>query len=1635
MLRTALGLTLLLQLAGAANAVDIADYTAFPPFLPRVVSPNILFMLDYSASMVRPAYGTCSGDWQNCRYKFFNPKNDYDPSAKYSGYYDGAYSYACSPGYSGSAMCEKSTAADSFNGNWLNWLAMTQFDVLKKVVVGGDVTAPPETGNPTKLQSQLDNNSDTTAATFREFYKVVSAADCLSYAPDSLCGTANPQRLPYAWIETPDTADFLYGKTIRVDDAAINRALPFPFNYFGSAYTRINLSENGYIQFTNAVESVFGDWSNDDIPSTGSPNNLVAVLWDDLVLSAAADSYMAMFTVGTSPNRIAVITWEQVYPWSNTTTGGVSFQVLLFEDSNQIVFQYKDVDGALGTYTPSAPDQPNNTDKGRSATIGLENSTGTLGKKYSAFGSTLLENNLALHMTHGYKIFTVLPGSSKIPGTNSNFSETLFYPQGTTTDYFRVFIDIKNDNSCPTGFYLNKTNGKCYDHVTEGLLQEFRDGELAGLLGFRLGIMQLNDQDGGKVVKHFNEKDANGWSSLMAATRGQRPTAEAPLAEALHMAQGYFRQDTTYNLGISQSGSSWTNDGTSAACNFTGNNYDPFCFQSAASKVSCVKSYALLVSSGNYSHDFANNIYNTTALGSDKVPLESAMRQTLGEIDAGRKKSKNYGGLLDNVAYQMRAPSFTPPDLRSDIEGNQTVNLYAVNTFGAGSGDGTSILKRAALYGGFKDENGDGAYNSEDTNGNCVLDAGEDLNGNGILDAEDNCADPKTYFEASGGGDLRAKIVSAVTDILKNSASGTSVSVLSTSAGGEGALYQAYFYPAKIENQKEDRKWPGFMRAFFLDRYQNLRDDNSSASGSGTPDGRLVLNEDRVAQMWLDTNTNEVKVDLFYDSDGVLPASPTINETVQMDQVPSVWEAGKSLAFMNKANRNIYLWHDLDHDGVVDDGDFTTFSGEAVEFTTSAATTLRPYLRATDVAEAEKIISFIRGAEVSGYRSRCITVAGASQETGCPGSNQRVWPLGDIIYSTPTLVAAPGEKFDQIYGEASYRSFSSIYKNRRQRVFVGANDGMLHAFNAGVYNAGDDSTTTSQTETGWFTASPTSGNGWGSVGLGDELWSFIPYDNLPHLAWLACNGTATDPTVCGDSEYTHVYYVDHRPKVTDARIFSYSDPDGVTANDFSGITGQPGGAVHTRGWGTILILPMRFGGGAINVDLNGDGDTLDAGEQSFRSAYYAFDITDPEKKPKLLWRFTHSALGFATSYPGIVRVVTGSTVKWFMVVGSGPTNTASVRDYGTNNTSQTGKIFVVDLSDGTLVRTFDTGVANAVMGDPTVVDADVDFSADTIYIGSAISTTSGRAFRISTRKNVDPGAWVLSTLFDPVPGTAASTIDADPDAGKDLGPLLVGPSVSKDISGNLWVFFGTGRLRGAADINNSDLQRFYGIKDRCWQDTTLAAGCDTVLADNYSYKLSDLLNSSGVSVTATAGSATQVADSAVSATACGGSPNCSYQTLLTQARNRKGWYVDLSNPTDPMPSERVLSRSSVLGGLVLFTTYQPTNDICSVLGDSYLYALYYETGTAYNKPVVGTYIQGGTEYIKRSTSLGQGMPTSVGVAIGETVSGFVQKSTGEIVRVETAPGLGVRSGAASWREKAGRGGSIGIETIYKHIVK
>lgn len=1865
-------LILFCLMTSPALAVDekMAYYTAYPPFLPRIVSPNILFMLDYSKSMVKPAYGTCTSltGISDCRYTFSNLTYDYDSTVNYTGYFDttstdtlSSDKYSCTGG--ASAVCVKSDSG-TWRGNFLNWLTMTQFDVMQKVTTGGAITPAPEqtsASNPT-LNSIL--------TTDYKFRKTVNLPDSGNSSSCSSTDSPHCTQWPtatYSWVSRGGGANPSCNGTNNTTSAGCDlwissavgssydnfasgaQTLPFPFTLYGTTYNQIYISTNGLLSFdptlatsdssllNDNVEAGEGSWtatglwhretsdscatpqsgsamwyygqnstcnynngaansgyltsasialpagqaarlafwyatrteglvdsydkrfvqistnggaswtdlaqikdeddplvwrekvidltayaglsiklrfyfdtvndddndkkgwfiddidvtssvpssastdaSNLDLPNSTDPDALIAPYWDDLIVKGkntggAADKWTSKvytFTSGSAPNRIFVVTYENVRhkldDAETTTAKNMTFQVLLYEGSNHIVFQYNDVKGAT-TYGG-----------GKSATVGIENSNGSGAKKHSyctACASVALTNSQAIFATP-HVSYTVTASSSQ-PTTFQPAA-----PLAVTANNYNVKVTVCKDgysggecNRTYTGnyyyYYYDDSKNGYYDHEMTGLLQTFRDAERSGTIGFRLGIMTLNGSssvdDGGSMVKHFNEKDDSNWSSLMNAIRGGNPKTVTPLAESLQIVEGYFKNDTAFNMGLGSANSWDPAKINTSSCSSTGNNFDPYCFQSAAQRVSCCKSFVLVVSSGNYSDDNRTNIYGDAADTHGQL-ISDAWRITPDEA-SGSEGLLAKGGWLDDVAYKAHTT-----DWRSDLEGNQNLTIYTVNTFGSGSGNGMGVLKRASKFGGFEDVDGDSAYDADKYNkvsGVCT----KVVSGGGTYGEDDsNCdGEPDTYFEASGGSDLKDKIEEAVSKILKSSASGTSVSVLSTSAGGEGAIYQAYFYPAKTEGMTEERSWPGYLRAFFLDNKQNLRDDYSG----GTPDAKLVMADDRIVQMSLNTTTNAVDVNLYTDADGVAPFTAAGSTT--MDEIMSIWEAGKKLALRDKSSRHIYTWLNTGGTALSTTTDgFSSIGGTAKDFTTSEASSLKFYLRAqagdvdsagslsafTAEKEAEYIIRFTRGEAITptttsadstgvNYRNRCISISGATAESGCTGT-QRVWTLGDIVYSTPTLVSSPGEKYDQIYGDAKYREFANKYRTRRSVVYVGANDGMLHAFNAGVYTGGDDSSTTTVVETGRFSANPSSGNGWTSPtpALGDELWAFVPYDDLPHLGWVACNGTSTAPTACKSAQYTHVFHVDQRPKATDVRIFNNTASSDCPEGSSGLIDGQSG-ACHPGGWGTILIVPLRLGGGAIDVDLNGDGDTVDSGEQSFRSAYYVFDITDPEKKPKLLWRYTHADLGFTTSYPAIARICSDGSnpctgvEKWYMVFGSGPKNGTGEnnRDYAGTGNTQPLKVFVLDLTDGSpaqIIQFEGTGSTFTMMGDPAVVDGNLDFTSDVIYIGANITTStspnkaSGRVYRINTNGDIPTiTEWDKSTLFDPVAGTAASTVDSDPDNGKDMGPLLVSPSVAKDSINNLWVFFGTGRLKNSSyDLGNTDQQRFYGIKDGCWNGLT-ASDCNVTAVNTNTrtgdkvYQLADLLNASPVVISTTTG-ATQVSGSTL---ACGGVAECGYSTLVNTVRNTyKGWYKDMAKDSSgTVPSERVLSRSVVLGGLLLFTAYQPATDMCSIFGDSKLYALYYETGTAYIKPVVPQ-SSSDTE-VADSYDLGKGMPTAVGVAIGETMTGFVQKSTGEIFRIEAQPGLSVKSGAAAWREKTGGSGTSEVEMIYKHIVK
>jgi type IV pilus assembly protein PilY1 len=97
-------------------------------------------------------------------------------------------------------------------------------------------------------------------------------------------------------------------------------------------------------------------------------------------------------------------------------------------------------------------------------------------------------------------------------------------------------------------------------------------------------------------------------------------------------------------------------------------------------------------------------------------------------------------------------------------------------------------------------------------------------------------------------------------------------------------------------------------------------------------------------------------------------------------------------------------------------------------------------------------------------------------------------PLGDIVNSAPVFVAGPSFGYANDFESEPYSTFATSKATRTKMVYVGANDGMLHAF---------DATTL------------------------DELFAYVPNAVYPTLSQLS------NPT------YTHRFYVDGTPTVGD----------------------------------------------------------------------------------------------------------------------------------------------------------------------------------------------------------------------------------------------------------------------------------------------------------------------------------------------------------------------------------------------------------------------------------------------------------------------------------------------------------------------
>lgn len=993
------------------------------------------------------------------------------------------------------------------------------------------------------------------------------------------------------------------------------------------------------------------------------------------------------------------------------------------------------------------------------------------------------------------------------------------------------------------------------------------------------------------------------------------------------------------------------------------------------------------------------------------------------------------GTSQDGAHFHSGSNAFDYPDptgvsgcRRCQVNDPPTAVTYTATgtATGAAAGILPDPLWYAAKYGGFVDHNGNNLPDLPSE-----WDQVDNRTGRTGADGL-----PDNFLVASHPGQLEQALHQALLTIGQRPSSATAAPVVSQNASGTGVLYQAFYEPRRRDALGNEVSWIGTLQALWLDPAGYLREDN----GNGLLDG---YRSDRVIQLFYDQGRKKTRVRRFESrrddrftpfaspgqagvpttgesggsvEDGAsaavvasapdpetghlglsepLTAMAAASTIVELEEVGSLWKSREPLSRLltpeyqrpfaapAEHGRFIKTWIDdqgaAAFNGLVDPGEWLDFSATAI-----TAARFGSFNLASDT-ELRDLIDFLRGKKIDGYRSRTVDYDGDQVA--------EVQRLGDIVHSTPAVVGPPREGFDLIYADASYAAFKRQYRQRRQVVYVGGNDGMLHAFNGGFADAGGQGfTVAGQHHDGRSPATPHP--------LGAEIWAYVPMQLLPHLKWL------TSP------QYPHVAYVDGRPLVFDAKIFDPAHPD------------------HPGGWGTVLVVGMRFGGGALTIDTAGNG--LAAGEdpvgddQIFSSAYVIMDITNPEAEPQLLAEIPLPDHSFTTSLPAVLTVKDRDpgrdANKWFLTFGSGPSNPEGL---ATATSTTTAKIFLLDLGELTRPGTAsvavpaavpasqggascqrqgigvggsrtliacDTGVAASFVGDPVAVDRDLDYKAEAVYFGLVGDSKAdrGQLMRLAINEQADPGAWTA-----PLPLVVTAQ------------PVVAGVVPAVDETGQHWLFFGTGRFFSRQDRHSTTTQSLYGIKEP---------------ADGSGIKKTSLIDVSAAEV--------ETNGRLHGVRGLDGEPIATVEALEAEIarQDRAGWVRNLppiEGEAGKAPATRVLDLSPLRGGVLFATVYQPGADLCTGEGATRLYGLFYKTGTASAKPaILGTETQAAIPVARAFVELGPGLAAMPSLhsssAIGPNrVNLFSQQSTGEIIRTEAQTVYGLRSRRASWREIRG----------------
>ena len=147
----------------------------------------------------------------------------------------------------------------------------------------------------------------------------------VTYNP--ICDDYTLASIPYAPIAGTGTNSGL------TCDDCLSSTFPigFTFPFYCQNYTQFKISSNGYITF-DLASTASGCCTGQALPSVTDPNNLIALIWEDLNPGSCGN--YTYFTTGTAPNRRLVVSLNAVCFFGSTNT--ITGQIVLHEGTGII---------------------------------------------------------------------------------------------------------------------------------------------------------------------------------------------------------------------------------------------------------------------------------------------------------------------------------------------------------------------------------------------------------------------------------------------------------------------------------------------------------------------------------------------------------------------------------------------------------------------------------------------------------------------------------------------------------------------------------------------------------------------------------------------------------------------------------------------------------------------------------------------------------------------------------------------------------------------------------------------------------------------------------------------------------------------------------------------------------------------------------------------------------------------------------------------------------------------------------------------------------------------------------------------------------------------------------------------------